>query len=283
MNSNAARAVMVAGALLVWGLLAPTHRAEALEPARVNGSGSALDMMKPLLRAYTAAHPDDRFVMGAPLGSSGAMKALLGEALDLAVISRPVTPEESAQGANARFYGRTPLLVVTHRSVAKEDITTEELEEIYSGRRPVWPDGQRIRIVLRPEKDTVTKILRGLSPRVEAAEAAARKQPWAVVAVTDPESNERVASTRSSLGAATLTSVVVTQLPLHVLSLDGVAGTTEALARGRYPLAQDLIFVTTPGSSAVARAIVDFALSAQGRAIAERSGVLVGAPAELAR
>jgi phosphate transport system substrate-binding protein len=115
------------------------------------------------------------------------------------------------------------------------------------------------------------------------AEAVAHKRPWAIIAVTDPDSDERVASTPWSIGAASLTSTIVTELPLNVLSLDGVQGTAEALARGTYPLAKDIVFVTTARSSPAASAIVDFAFSPQGRAIAEKAGVLAKGPAEHAR
>ncbi len=281
-------------ALGAWALLAAPRQGAAAErdpgegvapptPTRINGSGSALDMMKPLLRAYSAAHPQDRVQMNPPLGSSGAMSALLAGALDIAVLGRPVLPEEVERGARARGYGRTPLVIVTHRGVEKKDITTAELEEIYSGKKTTWPNGQRIRVILRPEKDTDTKILRGLSPAMARAEAVARKQPWAIIAVTDPDSDERVASTPWSIGAASLTATIVTELPLNVMSLDGVQGTAEALAQGTYPLAKDIVFVTTARSSPAASAIVNFAFSPQGRAIAEKAGVLAKGPAEHAR
>ncbi len=262
-------------ALGAWALLAAPRQGAAAEPVRINGSGSALDLMKPLLQAYSASRPQDRVKMDPPLGSSGAMIALLAGALDVAVISRSVLPEEVARGARFRVYGRTPLLIVTHRGVEKKEVTIAELAEIYSGSRTNWPGGQRIRVILRPEKDADTKILRSLSPGMERAEALAHKQPWAVVAVTDPESNEAVADTPGAIGASSLTSMIVARPALNILSLDGVDGTAQAVAQGRYPLAKDLIFVTTDRTPAHALAIVDFAFSAKGRAIAEKSGVLV--------
>jgi phosphate transport system substrate-binding protein len=261
-------------ALGAWALLAAPQHAGAAEPVRINGSGSALDMMKALLQAYAASHPGERVQMDPPLGSSGSLRALLAGVLDVAVVSRPLLPEEVARGGLSRTYGRTPLLVVTHPGVRKKDITTAELEQIYSGERTTWPDGQRIRVILRPEKDVTTKLLRGLSPGMDRADAVARRRPGAIVAVTDPEADAMVASTPGGIGTASLTSSIVTKLPLNILSLDGVEGTALAVAQGRYTLAKDLIFVTTARAPASALAIVDYAFSAQGRAIAEKVGVL---------
>ncbi len=267
--------MMASLALGACAVMSAPRQAAAAEPMRINGSGAGLDMMKPLLQAYSAEHPDQRVLMDPPLGSSGAMRALHAGVLDIAVISRPVQPEEEARGVRARAYGRTPLLIVTHRNVGKKDVTTTELEEIYSGKRTTWPSGQRVRVVLRPEKDIDTKLLRALSPGMEAAETVAHKQPWAIIAVTDPEASEAVASTPGAIGAAALTSRKVTKLPLTALTLDGVEGTAQAVAQGRYPLAKDFIFVTRADAPATTLALVDFAFSAQGRAIAEEAGVLV--------
>jgi phosphate transport system substrate-binding protein len=275
MGRSYSAALATSVALGICAMLAVPPTAAAAGPVRVNGSGSALDLAKPLIAAYAVAHPAERFEMSRPLGSSGATLALLGGALDLAILSRPLAPEAVAQGASARVYGRTPLLIVTHHAVASTNITRAELEDIYSGRKTTWPDGQPIRIVLRPERETDTKILVGLSPGMARADAFARKQPWAIVAVTDPEANELVAKTPGAIGAATLTSVLVDRLPLNVLALDGVHGTVRELAAGRYAPAKDVIFVTTPRTPPAAVAFVEFAWSAEGRAIAERSGVLV--------
>ncbi|MFL5303164.1 MAG: substrate-binding domain-containing protein [Anaeromyxobacteraceae bacterium] len=252
----------------------------AAEVVRINGAGSCLDLMNPLLAGFAASHPDVRVDMRPPLGSSGAMMALLAGAVDLAVVSRPVNPEEEARGARPAPYGKTPLIVVAHADVRVEGVTTAELEEIYSGTRPTWPGGAPIRVILRPDADTNTKVLRRLSPGMERAEAAARRQPWALVAVTDPESDEMVARTPGAIGVAALTSLIVAKLPVRRLSLDGVVGTVASAAAGRYRLMKDVIFVTSAASSPAARAIVAFARSAEGRAIAAKSGVLVTAPVD---
>jgi phosphate transport system substrate-binding protein len=275
MARHGMRTAVAAVGTAAWLVLCGPGPAAASEGVRINGSGSALDFMTPLLEAYSAAHPGERFHVSPPLGSSGAVKALLAGALDLAVMSRPLLPEEEARGARAREYGRTPLLIVTHAGVSRRDVTTAELVEIWSGRVAQWGDGERIRPVLRPESESNTKILCALSPGMREADAAARRHPWALVAVTDPEAIELITTIRGSIGAATLNSALVQEWPFNRLSLDGVEGTLEALAQGRYPLAKPVIFVTGPASRRTAHAIVEFAFTAAGRAVAERAGVWV--------
>ena len=213
--------------------------------------------------------------MEPPLGSSGAAMALLAGALDLAVLARPLSPEEVARGALGHPYGKTPLLLVAHASVKQKDITIAELEDIYSGARLTWASGQRIRVILRPEKDTDTRLLSSLSPGMARADATARKLPWAIIAVTDPEASQMVARTPGAIGAAALSSLRVHELPLNALTLGGVPGTVKNLEQGRYPLAKEIILVITARSPPAARSFVEFAFSTRGRALAARSGVLV--------
>ncbi|HEY6000470.1 MAG TPA: substrate-binding domain-containing protein [bacterium] len=269
------RAAALAGCLACLSVAAwtPAHAGTV----RINGSGVALDMMKPIVEAYTKLHPEERIEMEKPLGSSGALKALLAGAMDLVLSSKPLSEEQVRQGAVAREYGRMPLAIVVERSVPKADISTRELEEIYGGRLTAWPDGERVRVVLRPESDADTSILKGLSPALGRAIDEARARPGMLIAVTDPESNEAIARTAGAIGASGLPGVVVGARPLKVLSLNGVQPTVQALAAGAYPLAKDVRFVTRRGAPAAVERVIAFAFGREGRAIAERTGVLVTA------
>ncbi len=252
----------------------------AADEIRINGSGSALDLMKPLIKAYQETNRNVRFKMEKPLGSSGAVNALLAGALDIAVSSKQLKPEEAAKGALLKKYGKTPLAIVAEKSVPKTDITTKELEDIYSGRMTRWSNNERIRLVLRPEQDIDTKILRSLSPGVNKALDASHLRHGMLTAVTDPEAYALIAKTPGGLGASGLTSVLVEKLQLKILTLNGVEPTPHTLASKAYPLAKDIDFIVTPRTSPAALKFIDFAYSAQGRAIAQKAGVLVAAGSE---
>jgi len=245
------------------------------EVIRVNGSGAALDVMTLMNDAYRKLHPETRIEMHKPLGSSGAIKALLAGALDLAVSSKPLTPEQVSQGARSREFGRTPLVIVTEMSVPKTDITTRELEDIYTGTVRNWPGGEQIRVILRPLTDIDTAILRELSPGMSSAVDRAQAQPGMAIAVTDPESNDLIARTPGAIGASALCSLLVTKPPLTALALNGVAPGVGALADRRYPLAKDIRFVTKGDPSQTVAGFLAFIYSAAGRSIADKAGVLV--------
>ena len=255
-------------------ITAGPSRALAEETIRINGTGTGVEMMKPLIKAYVESNPGFSVEMGKPLGSSGAKKALLAGALDIVISSKPLKPGEVEKGARLIPFGKTPLVIVTGSDVPVTNISTEELEAIYSGRTRKWANGENIRVVLRPLEDIDTKILRTLSPGMDEAVAQAQSRRGMITAVTDPESNLAVANTIGSIGTSGLTGVLVQQLPLKVISLNGVMPTLESLADGRYPLAKELHFVTMDQLSETAQKFMDFIYSDKGRAIVENIGVL---------
>lgn len=273
--------VFAAGKIMSWLLLVALLLAPAVQAAetiRINGSGSGLDMMKPIIKAYQKMNPGVKIVMDKPLGSSGATKALLAGMLDIAVGSKPLKPEETANGARIREYAKTPVLFVTHKGVRKSDVTVRELVAIYDGRKGAWDDRTKLRLILRPEGDIDTRILRGLSPEFSAALNVAQKREGMTIAVTDPESNDMVAKTPGALGATGLTSLIVDKPLLNPLTLNGVRGTPQSLANGTYPLAKNIHFVLVGKVSPGVEKFLDFVYSARGRALAEKTGVLIIAP-----
>lgn len=281
MQSTIFRLLTVCLLLAGLSILPLCPEALAGETVRINGSGSGLSMLKPLIGAYRKAHPGIDIKMEKPLGSSGAIKALLAGALDIAASSKPLKSDEAAKGAIASEYGKTPLVIVTEKNVKKTNITTRELEEIYAGRTGTWPDGEKIRIILRPAADIDTTILRSLSTAMSNAIDTARSQHGMILAVTDPDASDQVSRTRGAIGATTVAGLIDEKLPLNVLSLNNVKGTPATLANGSYPLAKDIRFITTANTSREARKFLEFVYSAQGRALAAKAGILTSDKAHL--
>jgi len=265
------RMILVAVCTAVW----TAGQARAMEIVRINGSGGPLGMVGLLAEAYTERHREVRIETGKPLGSSGAVQALLAGRLDLVVSSKPLTSGQAAQGLRLHGFGTTPLVVVTERAVPQKDITTAELEDIYTGRLRQWPNGERIRVVLRPWEDVDSQILRGLSRGMNDALNKSRTLEGVLFAATDPESDAAVSRTPGAIGTAALVSVISGRQPLNILSLDGVKGSLQSLAHGNYPLAKQIHFVTTAHPSPAVQKFLVFVYSRQGRAIAEKTGVLV--------
>lgn len=246
----------------------------AAETIRIGGAGSGLGAMKILAESFEKSHPGIKVRIMPSLGSSGGIKALLNGALDLAISGRTLKAEELNGGAVGVEYARTPFIFVVNKNVTKVDVTTRELEIIYKGQLLKWPDGSRLRLVLRPAGDTDTRIVKSISRGMEQAVNASNSRSEMILAVTDQEAADAVAKIPGAIGGTTLTQIETEKHPVHVLSFNGIKPTLGAMIQGSYPLSKPLFFVSTAKTSPMVKQFIQFAHSAKGQAILTASGAL---------
>ena len=268
--------IIWAAVLVGWALPA---RVAAETAIKIGGSGSTLGTMRQLAEEFEKRHPGTTIQILPSLGSTAGIKAALNGGLALALASRPLTEGEQAAGAVAVEYARSPFVFVTNAEVNITDVTTRELEGIYGAPLSSWPGGKRIRLILRPEKDIDTSLVRGISPGMERAVKAALDRPGMIIAITDQESTATVARIPGALGGATLTEIISNNWQVNVLSFNGVKPSVETIANGTYPLVKSLYLVTTSKTPAEARAFADFVRSPEGGGILARTGNLTPEPA----
>lgn len=209
------------------------------------------------------------------LGSSGGLKALRDGVLDLAISSRPLQPEETAQGMVATEYGRTPLVFATSPSVTQGLGSMAALVDAYSGKLTTWPDGKPIRLILRPKNDGDTALQQAISPEMKQAVEAALARPGMSIASTDQDAVEMLEKTVGALGVTSL-SLVQTEKPnLKLLAINGVAPTTRTLADGSYRHVKTMYLVRAGATSEAAVRFAAFVASREGRQLLLNAGYWV--------
>lgn len=195
------RALTLLSALLIFpGTGSADHVAPAATKIRIGGTGGALGTMQILAEAFEKKHPHVTVVIVPSLGSGGGIKAMLAGAIDLAVSSRPLKDAERTQGAIGTEYARTPFVFATAAQADVSAITTRELVSIYKGERKTWPDGRPLRLVLRPESDIDTDIVKSLSPAMSQAVNAALAREGMIVAPTDKASADTLENIPGTIG-----------------------------------------------------------------------------------
>jgi len=247
---------------------------EAATVLRIGGNGSALGTLRLLASVYHKRHPDTAIRVVANLGSAGGINALQKGALDLAVSTRALKADEQERGLQAVEYARTPFVFATNLKVDKTSITEYELVSLLNQEFPVWPDGSRVRIVLRPDSDTDTTLLAQISPQVEQALRTAHARPGMLLAVTDAECLETLEHTPGAFGAAALAQIVTEARAVRPLSYNGVAPTLANLERGRYPLIKRFYLIRGKNPSPAAREFASFVTSAAARSVLYKAGNL---------
>jgi phosphate transport system substrate-binding protein len=245
------------------------------EEIKIGGTGSALATMQLLANAYAKSHPETRITVLPSLGSSGGIKAVLSGAIQLAVSSRPLNDAEIKQGAVEIEYGRTPFVFATSVTNEIAGLTVPELVGIYAGKTDKWPDGRKIRLVLRPIGDSDSEMIRSISPEMRAAKSQAEQRQGMLFAVTDQETADSIEKIPGALGPSTLVQILSEKRALKALKLNGVTPSAKAIADGSYPLYKQLFFVTNPKGPPSVQQFVAFVRSASGREILRQTGHLV--------
>ena len=246
----------------------------------IGGTGAALGSIRVIADAFEEANPGVKINIPKSIGSGGGIKAVIAGAFDIGLSSRPVKPEERAAGVTAAMYARTPFVLVTSRTEEETTMTTSELFLIYSGVRETWPDGESIRLVLRPQSDSDWDVLAGLSPDFENSLIEAINRRGLPVAFTDQDAMAMIETLPGGLGTASLGAVISENRALRPLTIDGVAPTLDNIADGSYPMEKSLYLVTRPPRNELTERFIAFIRSEEGARILTDTGNLVVAAAD---
>jgi phosphate transport system substrate-binding protein len=262
-------------ALIACSVLALTIPATAMAQAqevRIGGTGAALGTMELLGLAYAKTQPQTRIIVLPSIGSGGGIKALLAGAIQIGVSSRPLSEAETTAGAVAVEYGRTPFVFATAAVSTAIGVTTQNLADFYAGKLNEWPDGSKVRLVLRPIGDSDSETIKNMSPAMREAKSTAEQRKGMVFTVTDQETASSIEKTSGAVGPATLALLLSEKRALKALTLDGIVASPQNIANGSYPLYKQMLIVTGPKSPPEALAFVAFVRSATGRAILQQTG-----------
>lgn len=239
---------------------------------RIAGTGNALGTMKLLAQAYNKSHKHTHVVVLDSLGSTGAIRAITKSAIDIGLSSKPLSDQEKRQGLHSIEYARSPTVFAVNPRNKTTSITTQQIIDLYNGKLTHWPDGTLIRPVLRQPGEDNIKQIQALDPAMPAALEAAERRLGMSFAVTDQKNADKLENIPGSIGVTTLALIRSEKRQLHPLTLNGVKPTPENAQAGRYPMIKHFYFILSGTASPEAVAFIQFAHSAQGRAILKRTG-----------
>jgi phosphate transport system substrate-binding protein len=256
---------------------APATRAD--DVLRATGTGTALGAMRRISAAFERENPGHRLQLLPSLGSSGALKAVADGAIDVALSGRALGADERARGIQEIPYARTPFVFAAGPRTEVTGITADEAARIYRGDMLHWPNGERVRLVLRPRSDVDSSLVAAISPEMAAALEVALARDGMLTAATNQDCHRVLARTPGSIGPSSLTQILTEDPALTPLAWNGVAPTLENLASGRYPLQKTLLLVVrSPPSPEVRRFLAFLASPAAARILEETGNLAVPLP-----
>ena len=242
------------------------------EEIKIGGAGSALGSMKLLAAGFEKKYPGVKVVVLSSLGSIGGIKAVSKGALDIGIIGRPLNDEERKLGLSVIEYSKTPLIFITKKNINVSDLSTQELIKIFKGDTQTWPDGERIRLILRQPAESNAIVVKEISTEMSKAMDIAMSRPWRVVALTDQETTDIIEKTPGAFGFCTLTQIISEKRDLKLLSYNGQPPLITNRVNESYPLFKSHAMVMKKEPSAIAKRFIDFARSPDGERILRESG-----------
>lgn len=238
------------------------------------GSGSNLPLTRALAEAFAVREPGAHIVVFDSIGSSGGVRAVYDDVVDLGLVSRGLKEGEAALGVVTIPYARVPVVAAVNLSVPDESITTQELVDIYAGRKTTWSDGSPIVVLQREPGDSGHSAVAAALPEFAAAdEAAYRDRRWQVI-FHDRAMQEALAITPGAVGLLDAGAISLQKLPLRALQLEGYAASEASVQSRRYPFSKDLAFVAVEEPSGFAAEFVRFVHSEEARALMRPHGYI---------
>ncbi len=241
----------------------------------IGGSGADLGTMRQVAEAFTKQNPEISVNVLPSLGSGGGVKAVAKGRIDIGLISRPIKSKEEKYALRSYVYARTPLIFVTGKDNNATDISSETYIALLKGEARKWPDGQLIRLVLRPARDSDTLKIQNAFPETKEAYKAAFERRLNPIAESDQVAVEEVMSLRGGLSTSTLALVLGEKRDVKALSLDGVAPTITNVSNGQYALFKTLAFVLPESPDDAAVKFIEFIKTSKGKMLLEKTGHMV--------
>ena len=141
----------------------------------------------------------------------------------------------------------------------------------YQSPTAVWPDGEPIRVILRPKQDSDTLLMEAIFPGLADAMATARQRPDVPIAATDQDNANLAERTPGSLVGMTWLQVKAEKRNLRLVAVDGVEPTLENFDRGVYRTSRRFLSYLAAQPKPAAQRFMEFVRSSEGEDLFRRT------------
>ena len=259
--------------LFIGSFFTGAASASSKETLIVTGTGSSIGTMQLMAKGFQKKHPSVTVQVLPSIGSTGGIKAVNEDKIDIGLSYRPLKPEERSAKIIEEPYGRTAFIFGVQDSNPTKVFTLVEIEEIYAGKRKSWPDGTPIRLILRPVSDGFSEYLASINSGLKSASEKSHSIPGVFVGNTDQEAAVQIEKMPGSLGTTSSSLVAAEKRKIKALSVDGAAPTLSNVSAGKYPYAMTLSLVYKKDKyKGAVKDFVEFVFSPDGQKILSDNG-----------
>jgi len=245
--------------------------AETLE---IPGTGACEVLLRALAEAFNV-NRTDRVMVPPSIGSSGGIRAVIGDQAIMARVAQPLKDQEKAHGLRYLVFSRDLVIFAGGARVMVKNLTQAQLLDIYAGKITDWRElgggPAPIRVLARQPGDSSLLVIQEHLPEFRNITfPQGVKMPH-----TDPKMLQLVEKYKYSIAWLTFSALKGTQATIHPLALDGIAPTPENARSGKYQLICDyaLVFKETRLNN-LARSFIDFIFSKPAQQLMKQYGVI---------
>ena len=240
------------------------------------GSTSVDPLAQKLAEAYKAKTPDVDIEIQA-VGSSAGIKAALDGSATIGMSSRELKEEEIAEGANPLIICRDGIAVAVNPENPVQNLSKDQVQKIFMGEITNWKEvggnDEEIIVVSRESgsgtRGAFEEILK-IEKEVEGKKISGLVQT-ALQAEGTGAVKANVASKENAIGYVSLGYIDET---IKTVQVEGADPTAENITAGTYPVARPFVLVTKGEISETDQAFLDFVMSSEGQAEAEKDGYI---------
>jgi phosphate transport system substrate-binding protein len=249
-------------ALMACSLLIAVAKIALAEELKIGGAGPLLGTMELLAEAYNKTHPghsvevvprdknNKPLSMGTQLGIRTGIEGQYNGKPFVGFVSEHVSDEQRKSGAQSIEVARVALVFVVPSSAPPlENITTQQVIDIYSRKMREWKPGDPVYLVRRPLQESDNTILIDRIPQlrpfitalVDPTSDLGRGLPR--VANDAQESAAWIAEHRGAFGTSSMNLIITEKRALKPLKLNGVEPSPSNVLSNEYPLQKRVCLV----------------------------------------
>jgi phosphate transport system substrate-binding protein len=237
------------------------------EDLRIDGSTTVLPIAQKAAEVFMKKNPTIKvFVSGS--GSGTGIKALIDGTTNIATSSREAKEKEVASGKEKGItltghkVALDGIVPVVHPSMKINDITVEQLRDIYNGKIKTWKElGGPNRPISVVSRDTSSgtyevweeKILKGDKVRADA-----------LLVASNGQAVQTVANNKFAMGYIGIGYI---DKSVKMLKVNGAIASAKSVRDGSWPIARPLFMYTNGKPAGVIAKFIDFMLSKEGQKI----------------
>lgn len=242
---------------------------------RIDGSTSLAHINKVLKTSFEQKFPNTLVTINAK-GSDHGIQSLLAGKIDIAAISRPLTPQEMQQGLQAIPVANDAIaVVVDKKNPYQRGLTQQQVREVFTGGISNWQElGKQngsIRVINRPEVSGTRQIFQKLVLNNQNFGNGANFQ------TLDRDATTPILRMLGKDGISYATyNQVASQQTIRVVPIDGLTPEADS-----YPYQRPLFYVYSYPPSPQVEAFLGYASSGIGKQVIQDSQLQTELPADI--